>query len=213
MCCQIFGHTGLRCNTSTARPLALPKKLQSGTAPLASSVSPPPRIGFATSVESPLSSVCSPSYPPPKDKQIWTTLTGQYQERLNKKHRTNHFKLLHKRATIMYAEETAKPDGKSAEAVCNEVIDIFGVKLSARTVHRYVKNGEVGTSPRKPGNPGTIPSFVSSTLCTAMKTFVKINQINGRNVENSRKKLHNRVLKVMGCEKVVRMHHLGWING
>ena len=37
---------------------------------------------------------------------------------------------------------------------------------------------------------------------------MKINQINGRNVENTRKKLHNRVQKVMGCEDVLKMHLL-----
>ena len=44
-----------------------------------------------------------------------------------------------------------------------------------------------------------------------MKTFMIINQVNGRNVENSRKKLHNCVLKMMGKEKVARMDILDQI--
>ena len=109
-----------------------PKTLGSGTYTLASSLSPPPSIGFATSVKSPFSSVSSPSYPPPKDKQIRKTSTGQQQDRSNKKHQKNHHKLAHKRATTIYAEEKVKSNGKSAEVVCTEVNNIFVVKLSAR---------------------------------------------------------------------------------
>ena len=47
---------------------------------------------------------------PPKDKQIWKTSTAQQQDRSNKKHKKNHSKLAHKRATILYEEKKVKPD-------------------------------------------------------------------------------------------------------
>ena len=84
---------------------------------MASSVSPPPRVGFATSVDSALSSLSSPSNPPPKNKQIRKTLTGKQQDRFNQKHQKNHKSLAHKQATTMYAEEKAKLDRKSAKAI------------------------------------------------------------------------------------------------
>ena len=62
---------------------------------------------------------------PPKDKPILKTLTGQQQDLSNKKHRKNHDKLAHKRAITLYAEEKVKPDGKSAEVVCAEVMDVL----------------------------------------------------------------------------------------
>ena len=61
----------------------------------------------------------------PKDKKIPKTSTGQQQDRSKKKHRKNHDKLAHKRATTMYAEEKVKPDGKSVEVVCAEVMDVL----------------------------------------------------------------------------------------
>ena len=118
---------------------------------------------------------------------------------------------MHKQATTIYAEKKAKPHGKSAGEVSNQIKEVFGVQLSSQKIQRYVKNEDIGTSHRKLGNPGTILSFVFQTLCIAMETFMKINQVNGKNMENSRKKLHNCVLKVMGKEKVVRMNLLDQI--
>ena len=69
---------------------------------------------------------------PPKDKQILKTLTGQQQDRSNKKHQMNHHKLAHRRETTMYADEKVRSDGKSDEVVCAEVNDVFGVQLYAR---------------------------------------------------------------------------------
>ena len=34
-----------------------------------------------------------------------------------------------------------------------------------------------------------------------MESYIKINQLNGQSVENIRKNLHNRVMKVMGKEE------------
>mgnify|MGYP006893427141 CR=1 FL=1 len=63
--------------------------------------------------------------------------------------------------------------------------------------------GDVGTSPKKPGNPGAISEWVFQSLCTAFSSFIKINQLNAREVENDRKNLKARVLRVMEKEQYV----------
>ena len=172
----------------------------------------PPLVVTGSSSQTVASSVTGlspvPSIPPPKALQIRKTSTGKQKDRSARKKSANHQRIAHKRATVVYAAERAKVNGQSARDVCGQIERDYGVKLSPRTITRYVKNGNVGTSPKKNGNPGTIPEFVFQTLCTAMETFMKINQVNGQNVENTRQKLHKRVCRVMGKENVVNCHLL-----
>ena len=74
----------------------------------------------------------------------------------------------------------------------------FPVVLS----NRYIsKMATLDFHPMRNGSPGTIPEFGFKNLCTAMESYMKINQLNGQGVENSMKNIHNRVTKVMGKEE------------
>ena len=134
------------------------------------------------------------------------TTTQTQQSRSDTKIMSNHEKKAFKRATTRYAEEKAKPKGLSAQKVCDEIEAEYQVTFGQRRIQTYVKNGEIGTSPRKTGNPGTIADYIFQLLCTATESFMKINQLNGQNVKNTRKKLSARVIQVMGKEKNVSMH-------
>ena len=85
--------------------------------------------------------------------------------------------------------------------MCDKIEGEYGVKLSCHTLNRYVKDGNIGSSPPRNGSTGTIPEFLFKNLCTEMESYMKINQLNGKSVENSRKNIHNRVMKVMRKEE------------
>ena len=127
--------------------------------------------------------------------------TGMQQHRVNTAIEKKHASASHKRTTTILAEERKKPKGRSAQNVCDQIEREYGVKLSRHTLNRYFKDGNIGSSPLRNGFPGTIPEFVFKNLCTAIESYMKINQLNGQSVENSRKNLHNRVMKVMGKEE------------
>ena len=91
----------------------------------------------------------------------------------------------------------------SAKGVIAKIEEDYGVKIAKSTLSRYVAEGDVGTSPKKPGNPGAISEWVFQSLCTAFSSFIKINQLNAREVENDRKNLKARVLRVMEKEQYV----------
>ena len=93
-----------------------------------------------------------------------------------------HASAAHKRATTILDEERKKPKGRSVQIVCDQIEGKYGVKLSCHTINRYVKDGNIGSSPLINGSPGTIPEFVFKTLCTAMERYTKINQLNGQSV-------------------------------
>ena len=81
----------------------------------------------------------------------------------------------------------------SPTAVISQIKKDYGVTVPRTSLNRYVKAGDVGTSPKKAGNPGKISEWVFQTLCTATSSFIKINQLNAREVENDRKRLKARV--------------------
>ena len=91
--------------------------------------------------------------------------------------------------------------------MCDQIEGEYGVKLSRHTLNRYVKDVNIGSSPLRKGSPGTIPEFLFKTLCTAMGSYMKINQLNGKSFENGRKNLYNCVMKVMGKEEILYQHH------
>ena len=63
----------------------------------------------------------------------------------------------------------------------------------------------------KNGNPGKIVPGLFQTLCTALSSYIKINQLNTRVVDNDRNKLNARLLEVMGKEKDVSVKLLNRI--
>ena len=154
-------------------------------------VSPPPfSIGSTSSAVSAVSGLTAGSpapqsviHPPPKQKQMRKTTTQTQQSRSDTKIMSNHEKKAFKRATTRYAEEKAKPKGLSAQKVCDEIEAEYQVTFGQRRIQTYVKNGEIGTSPRKTGNPGTIADYIFQLLCTATESFMKINQLNSINLE------------------------------
>ena len=75
----------------------------------------------------------------------------------------------------------------SAQELYDEIFDGFNFTLGKRRIQQYVKDGNVVTSPKKNGNPGTIAGWIFRLLCTATESFMKINQLNGQNVKNTRK--------------------------
>ena len=165
---MFWGHSRLirRCNSSSVASLQSnnsqrlryrpPQSIISSTMYINDSISylynPSPAVKFAL----------------PKIKQIWKTTTGMQQHRakteINKKHASS----AHKRATTILSEERNKPKGSSAKNVCDKIEGKYRVKLSRHTLNRYVKDGNIGSSPLRNGSPCTIPAFLFKTLCTAM---------------------------------------------
>lgn len=88
--------------------------------------------------------------------------------------------------------------GLSSRKVCDLVNNEYGTDIKPRSVQRYVKDGLAGQSPKKNGSPGAIEKFIWNSLCAAFESHVKINQLNGKGGENSRKKLAARVNQAMG---------------
>jgi hypothetical protein len=145
-----------------------------------------------------VSAITAPSpaqkFAPPKTKEVRSrTSTGSQQNRQNVKSNSEHEKKAFKAATTLLAAERQKENGMSNAAVISQIIKDYGVTVARSSLNRYVQAGDVGTSPKKAGNPGKISEWVFQTLCTATSSFIKINQLNAREVENDRKRLKARV--------------------
>ena len=103
-----------------------------------------------------------------------------------------------KHATLWFAEEKQKRNGLSALKVSERIkLKYGGVGPSECTIHRYVRDNLVGTSPLKKGTKGNIANFIYKTVAIAFESHVRINQLNGMGGENTRSKLRSRVNKVM----------------
>ena len=137
----------------------------------------------------------------PKIKQIRKTTTGMQKNRSNTAIEKKHASTSNERATTILSEDRNKLKGKSDQNVCDKIEGEYGVKISCHTLNRYVKDGYIGSSPPRNGSPGTIPEFLFKNLCISMESYTKINQLNGKIVENSRKNIHNSMMKVMGKEE------------
>ena len=55
-----------------------------------------------------------------------------------------------------------------------------GIIIPAQTVQRAVSEDTAGMSPRKRGNPGSIPDLNFSHLKISFESYIKIKQINGK---------------------------------
>ena len=132
----------------------------------------PSIISSTISIDGSISSLSAPSpavkLARMKIKQIWNTTTGTQKHRANTAIDKKHASDSHNRATTIIDEERKKPKGRSAQNVCNHIEREYGVKFCCHTLNWYVKDGYIRSSSLRNGSPGTIPEFVSKTLCTEM---------------------------------------------
>ena len=132
-------------------------------------------------------------HPMPKPERKRRTVKVLQQDHINAKAKEEHQKKAHKRATSLYAVEQEKEDGMSAQDVREAVLKDYEWAPSVRSIQRYVEKGMAGQSPMKRGEKGDVPKVIFNTLCTAFETMVRINQLNGRDIDNSQKRLGARV--------------------
>lgn len=176
------------------------------TAPSSVSITSSSPMSSVTTSSSCDASVASSarSIPAPKAKQVRKTPIGMQQVRSNTKAADNHRKRAHKAATTQYAAEKKKPkgeDGKlSAEAVTDSVNEMYETDLKCRTIERYVLNGQIGTSSICQGKPSHIPEYMFKTIASAFESYIKINQVNGKNNMNTFNALRFRVQKACHLE-------------
>jgi hypothetical protein len=135
--------------------------------------------------------------PKPKAKQIRHTATGMQKWRVNKFDLPEHSKRAFQWATSWYDREVQKgKDGLSSYAykIAKRVkVEFGGAGPSARTIQQYASNGLAGLSPMKPGVKSDIPKWAYSSLCTALESYVRINQLNRRDDVLTLKKLAAKV--------------------
>ncbi len=117
------------------------------------------------------------------------TASAAQTARTAKKEAESQYKVAIKQATTVYAREKEKTDGKLAQHVVNLIAKEFKVNLSARTIQRKVKNGEIGTTPVQCSPQGGIPENHYRNLLMAFESFVQISQKNGAVHECTHKKL------------------------
>ena len=84
-----------------------------------------------------------------------------------------------------------------AQKVAAQIKEDLQVDISFRTLRRYVTEVNIGVSPLKTSNPGKIVPWIFQTLYTALSSYIKINQLNARVVDNYCKKLNSQLLEVM----------------
>jgi len=133
--------------------------------------------------------------PPTKVKRTqWpaSAMQARYTEAIEKK--TKHSTAF-KHATIVYAREKTKgKDGMSTRSTAELVSMQHKVSISARSILRKVKEGNIGTSPLRQGPKGNIPALHFNNLCIAFQSFIRINQLNGS-------------MRVLGPKKVGPLVH------
>jgi hypothetical protein len=75
-------------------------------------------------------------------------------EALKRKHG---YKITFKYASSVYVREKAKKGGMAGFSVSKIIKKEFNVNLSAQTIQRQIKSGDIGTSPIRRGSKGNIP--------------------------------------------------------
>jgi hypothetical protein len=161
---------------------------------------PPPDIvragdpGTLSSVTNSMSITSSPK----KVKSIQNIASAAQQACAIRIEKKNQYKVAFKQVTNVYAREKGKEKGgMSAQSVVELIAKEFKVNLSARTIQRKVKSGDIGSSPVRHGPKGSIPELHYKNLAMAFESNVTINQINGVICECRHKKLFKRVQKVL----------------
>ncbi len=101
--------------------------------------------------------------------------------RVNRLATSDHRKRALKRAMKWYAEEKKKTNGLSSVQIAEKAKKEYGgVGPHPATIRRYVNANLVGMSPLKPGVTGDVPVSVFKSLCVALTSYVRIQQINSR---------------------------------
>jgi len=92
-----------------------------------------------------------------------------------------------KYATSLYANRK----DLSARAVSEIVEQKLGIRVPQRTIQSYVKEGRVGTSPKKKGPQGVFDDQTVLKIGNAMESYIQIKQLNGESSDVTFKKLQN----------------------
>jgi len=95
---------------------------------------------------------------------------------------------------------------KGARRIIRNVNGRHGTKLNYRTVTRYVSSGMIGVSPMKKGPEGSVPNKILKSLVSAIESYIRINQGNGKGAAIERKQLVQTVNNVAAPLFVVPMY-------
>jgi hypothetical protein len=98
-----------------------------------------------------------------------------------------------KAATIMYSEEKTKEKGMSLRKVTDYINRRYQTTLDHETLRRYYIQGLINTSPKKRGPVGNYDPLIYKSICSAVSSYIRINQINA--TFHSRRKLAQMVAK------------------
>ena len=132
--------------------------------------------------------------PQMKVKRVRVTAHGAQTVCQARNEKLSNYKIAFKHATTVYSREKENKGGMLAQDVSDLIKNHFKESISARTIQRNVKNGQVGSSPVRRGPKGrSIPEIRHKNLLMAFKSFVVINQLNGVARETRHKKLALRV--------------------
>ena len=175
---------------------------------------PPPTTVYGGGLQGTLSSVMASAdditAPPQKVQRSRMTANAAQLRRTAKKMAADNHKIATKQATTIYARETAKTDGKSAQHVVDLITKEFKVNLSARTIQRKVKNGEIGTLPVRRGPKGSIPEMHYKNLLMVFEPFVTICQLNGKARNIVHKLLAKRLRNVLCHDSTAPIESQDW---
>ena len=139
-----------------------------------------------------MSSVSTLTATPPletkhKRKNVRHTSAATQQIRKNKLVDKEEKKRAVKYATSLYANRK----DLSARAVSEIVEQKLGIRVPQRTIQSYVKEGRVGTSPKKKGPQGVFDDQTVLKIGNAMESYIQIKQLNGESSDVTFKKLQN----------------------
>ena len=126
------------------------------------------------------------------------TAKAKQKHRRNRRRIRNQLDKATDEAISWYAREQQRPVGekrKSADEISRLVKKAnHGIGPAGRTIRMYVNERGLTSGPAlRAGNKGTIPPGVFITLCSALETYVKINQLNGKGGEATKKFLGQRM--------------------
>jgi|EP01082_Thalassiosira_pseudonana_P008128 hypothetical protein len=139
-----------------------------------------------------MSSVSTLTATPPletkhKRKNVRHTSAATQQIRKNKLVDKEEKKRAVKYATSLYANRK----DLSARVVSEIVEQKLGIRVPQRTIQSYVKEGRVGTSPKKKGPQGVFDDQTVLKIGNAMESYIQIKQLNGESSDVTFKKLQN----------------------
>ena len=112
-----------------------------------------------------------------------------------------------KTATTRIANMATMPDGNpmkvSQMKVVEDVNKMFKTNISHKTVSRMVREGRIGTSPKKRGPVGDFPKAIWDSMKFAFVTFAKLEQAHSKkqSTMNELAQRVNRMVNHAGCKK------------